>query len=175
MEEKSDKIRTSAESFQVSATRLEKIARHRRYRAYLIIFAMLLSFCLLMYLVFRSPAPSAPQGIGPEAALAETPFIGDSSTETAAATASKASSAKKSATATGGATSTTSKSSTTTVHHTGKSTKKPWMDLTLEKFDSLHMKKYSSLVAHLPKIVLNGIKIVSQWFVYLLMKITNSS
>ena len=79
MEEKSDKIRTTAESFQVSATRLEKIARHRRYRAYIIIVAMLLSFCLLMYLIFRSPAPSTPGAVGPEAALAETPLFGDSS------------------------------------------------------------------------------------------------
>ena len=125
MEEKSDKIRTSAESFQVSATRLEKIARHRRYRAYLIIFAMLLSFCLLMYLVFRSPAPSAPQGIGPEAALAETPFIGDSTeTSTAAATSKTSTKASKTAAATGGTTA--SKHSTTSKVHHNKA-KKPWI------------------------------------------------
>ena len=82
MEGKADKIRTTAESFQVSATRLEKIARHRRYRAYLIIVAMLLSFCLLMYLIFRSPAPATPaDSVGPEAALAETPLLEGETTE----------------------------------------------------------------------------------------------
>ena len=113
MEEKSDKIRNSAESFQVSATRLEKIARHRRYRAYLIIFAMLLSFCLLMYLVFRSPTPTAPEGVGPEAALAEAPLIGDSSSSAASAdhTAVKASTTAKAAEPTHAA------KSSTTVNH----------------------------------------------------------
>ena len=53
MEGKSDNIRSAAESFQLSATRLEKIARHRRYRAYLIMAAMILSFLLLLYLIFR--------------------------------------------------------------------------------------------------------------------------
>ena len=53
MEGKSDRIRSAAESFQLSATRLEKIARHRRYRAYLIMAAMILSFLLLLYLIFR--------------------------------------------------------------------------------------------------------------------------
>lgn len=53
MEEKSDRIRAASESFQMSATRLEKIARHRRYRAYLIIAAMVMSFLLLLYLIFR--------------------------------------------------------------------------------------------------------------------------
>lgn len=75
MEGKADKIHSTAESFQVSATRLEKIARHRRYRAYIIIVAMLLSFCLLMYLIFRSPAPATPGDIGPETALEETPLL----------------------------------------------------------------------------------------------------
>ena len=53
MEEKSDKLRSTAETFQLSATRLEKIARHRRYRAYIIIVAMFLSFLLLLYLILR--------------------------------------------------------------------------------------------------------------------------
>ena len=83
MEVKADKIHTTAESFQVSATRLEKIARHRRMRAYLIIFAMLLSFCLLMYLIFRAPASP---GVGPEAALSETPLLGGDSSASAAET-----------------------------------------------------------------------------------------
>ena len=84
MEVKADKISTTAESFQVSATRLEKIARHRRMRAYLIIFAMLLSFCLLMYLIFRSPA--TPSAVGPEAALAEPLDIGESAESSSPAT-----------------------------------------------------------------------------------------
>jgi len=53
MEEKSDRIRSAAETFQLSATRLEKIARNRRYRAYLIMIAMVLSFLLLLYLILR--------------------------------------------------------------------------------------------------------------------------
>lgn len=53
MEEKSDRILSASESFQMSATRLEKIARNRRYRAYLIMVAMILSFLLLVYLIFR--------------------------------------------------------------------------------------------------------------------------
>ena len=53
MEGKSDRIRSTAENFQLSATRLEKIARQRRYRAYSIIAAMLISFFLLLYLIFR--------------------------------------------------------------------------------------------------------------------------
>ena len=53
MEDKSNRIRSTAETFQLSATRLEKIARHRRYRAYLIIAAMVLSFLLMLYLIFR--------------------------------------------------------------------------------------------------------------------------
>ena len=53
MDEKSDRIRSTAESFQMSATRLEKITRHRRYRAYVIIAAMILSFFFVLYLIFR--------------------------------------------------------------------------------------------------------------------------
>jgi type IV secretory pathway component VirB8 len=53
MEEKSDRIRSTAESFQMSATRLEKITRNRRWRAYIIIAAMLLSFFFVLYLMFR--------------------------------------------------------------------------------------------------------------------------
>ena len=70
LEEKGDSLRTTAESFQLGATRLEKIARERRWRAMMIIAAMLLSFCLLMYLVFRSPA--APDALAGKAFTAGT-------------------------------------------------------------------------------------------------------
>ena len=53
MEQKSDHIRSESEKFQLSAARLEKIARNRRYRAYLIIAAMVISFLLLIYLILR--------------------------------------------------------------------------------------------------------------------------
>ena len=53
MEDRSGTIRSTAEAFQVSSTRLEKIARQRRYRAYMILFAMVSSFLFLMYLILR--------------------------------------------------------------------------------------------------------------------------
>ena len=61
MEEKSDRIRNTAESFQMSATRLEKITRHRRYRAYVIIAAMVMSFIFVLYLIFRDGPSESPQ------------------------------------------------------------------------------------------------------------------
>ena len=78
---------------------------------------MLLSFCLLMYLVFRSPTPTAP--VGPEAALAEAPLIGDSSSSANVAdhTAVKSSATVKAAESTHAA------KSSTTVNH--KTVKKP--------------------------------------------------
>lgn len=123
MEEKSDKIRNSAESFQVSATRLEKIARHRRYRAYLIIFAMLLSFCLLMYLIFRSPAPTTAGSIGPEAALSEAPLIGDSASNSNAHITKSTSQASKTVhKTTTHSTSTSTASGSSTATHSAKAT-----------------------------------------------------
>lgn len=53
MEDRSGTIRSTAEKFQLSSARLEKIARQRRYRAYMILFAMVASFCFLMYLILR--------------------------------------------------------------------------------------------------------------------------
>lgn len=63
MEEKSDSLRATSESFQLGATRLEKIHRNRRMRAYMIIVAMILSFLLVLYIIFRSPAPAVPTNL----------------------------------------------------------------------------------------------------------------
>lgn len=51
MDEKSGRIRSTAETFQLNSARLEKIARQRRMRAYIILVAMILSFLLLLYLI----------------------------------------------------------------------------------------------------------------------------
>ena len=67
MEEKSDSLATTAESFQLGATRLEKIHRNRRMRAYMIIAAMILSFLLVLYIIFRSPTPATTITDGPMA------------------------------------------------------------------------------------------------------------
>ena len=50
MGDKSDNLRRSAETFNNSASRLEKQARQRRQRAYMIICAMILSSCVILYM-----------------------------------------------------------------------------------------------------------------------------
>ena len=51
MDERSGAIRSTAEQFQLSSARLEKIARQRRMRAYLVLAAMIVSFLVLLYLI----------------------------------------------------------------------------------------------------------------------------
>ena len=49
MGSKSEGLRDTASQFQLSSARLEKIARQRRTRAYMMIFAMVSVFLLMMY------------------------------------------------------------------------------------------------------------------------------
>ena len=49
MGSKSNDLRTTAEQFQLSSARIEKLARQRRVRAYMMIFIMVSVFLLMMY------------------------------------------------------------------------------------------------------------------------------
>ena len=49
MGSKSEGLKMTAEQFQIQSARLEKIARQRRVRAYMMIFVMVSVFLLMMY------------------------------------------------------------------------------------------------------------------------------
>jgi len=111
MEEKSDSLASTAESFQIGATRLEKIHRNRRMRALMIIAAMIMSFLLVLYIIFRSPTPATPATGFTEGAMNEA----SSNLAMEGSTTEAMSAANTHAAATGATTSTTASTAATTV------------------------------------------------------------